>query len=60
MGFSLFMDQRDRIQDMSRFMNSEGASSELMVLLYLAGGFLVLLWVLKLMLKKNQTKRNKR
>ena len=53
------LDQRNRIQDMARFMNSDGSSSELMNILYIFGGFLLLLLVLKGIARQQEKKETK-
>ncbi|MFQ3229852.1 hypothetical protein [Reinekea sp.] len=54
------LDQRDRVQGMTQFMNSEGSSTELMQLLYIVGGFLVLLLVLKVVGSKQDKESDSR
>jgi hypothetical protein len=41
------LDQSERIQGMARYMNESGSSSELNTLLYLLGGFMVIILLLK-------------
>ena len=63
MGLGLLLptlDQRDRIQNMSQFMNSEGSSFEFMTLLLLVGGFLMFVLVLKRVGENQQSKNNKK
>lgn len=63
MGLGMFLptiDQRDRIQNMSQFMNSDGSSLEFMTLLMLVAGFLVLVLILKRVGEKQQSKNDKK
>jgi preprotein translocase subunit SecG len=63
MGLNMFLptlEQRDRIQGMAQFMNSDGSSTEFMKLLYIIGGFLVLLLVLKVVGSKQESNSDKK
>lgn len=63
MGLKMFLptlDQRDRVQGMAQFMNSDGSSTELMKLLYIVGGFLVLLLVLKFVGSRQESNSDKK
>lgn len=49
--------QTDRIQGMARYMNQDGANSELMTLLLIFAGMLTVILMLRMVARHNQRKR---
>jgi flagellar biosynthesis/type III secretory pathway M-ring protein FliF/YscJ len=49
--------QTDRIQGMARYMNQDGANSELMTLLLIFAGMLTVILILRMIARNNQRKR---
>jgi hypothetical protein len=49
--------QTDRIQGMARYMNQDGANSEVMTLLLIFAGMLTVILILRMVARHNQRKR---